>query len=809
MARSKFYNEIKDTLNEGEVQNTYVKGFSLYFEDAPITRPYQCDGLIDTSIDGHKCKVLIEFKYDKQLTDSVDRAGVLAQVVYYLKRFERDGKILPNVCMVADKNECFVMHTNALLSYLDFPCNWNNAPSEAHKDTKLVMSIANNNEINPFVFEVNDNFSFKDVADKIKDLASNVQRKVKVTEQNITTIYNYFCSHVVTSKKIPTNKLVSIFINSITDKTNCFLHPNKKHTLSYFGESIPVSTNGYEAFFAYFNDLYSPSEKAYFSKISDRLIEDEKRRASGEFYTPTPFVNYGHNMIANALGEDWRKKYIVWDCACGTKNLTRDYSFEYLYCSTLEQGELDQCGEYNKNATSFVFDFLNDSLDKLPASLLDALKADKPIVFLMNPPYAAATNFGETSKTDCAKTMINGVMVADNMGNASQNLYTQFLYRIMMIKREFNLTNCNIAVYCPTLFLTGTAFKNFRNVYLNEFKFNDGIQFEASHFSNVASNWGIGFSVWNTGVTEDKNDFQFNNVDKCEDGRVEIVDTKVIYNIDGQKTASEWAKEPIKGLKTYDAPQMTSGVNVKTEGNSLRGRICENALGYFYNNSNNVDKNMVNVGMFTSCFAAANGFSVMTSNFERCTALFSARKLIEKNWQNSKDEYCVPNTENPAYSEWESNSVIYSLFHSSSQQSSLRDVEYKGENWNIKNEWFWMGKDEVIELADKNGNSECYADAMNSDDRFVYNWLKTATLSAEANAVLEKAKEIVRITFEKRDDFAAEKPEYQLNNWDCGWYQIKALAEKWAPVELAEFDTLYKALAEKMHPMVYELGFLK
>ena len=46
-------------------------------------------------------------------------------------------------------------------------------------------------------------------------------------------------------------------------------------------------------------------------------------------------------------------------------------------------------------------------------------------------------------------------------------------------------------------------------------------------------------------------------------------------------------------------------------------------------------------------------------------------------------------------------------------------------------------------------------------------------------------------------------------NWDCGWYQIRALAKEYDKTEYDEFVELYKKLADKMRPMVYTLGFLK
>ena len=40
-------------------------------------------------------------------------------------------------------------------------------------------------------------------------------------------------------------------------------------------------------------------------------------------------------------------------------------------------------------------------------------------------------------------------------------------------------------------------------------------------------------------------------------------------------------------------------------------------------------------------------------------------------------------------------------------------------------------------------------------------------------------------------------------------YQVKALAKEYAKDDLEEFKALYKKLADKMLPMVYEVGFLR
>ena len=806
MAKSKFYEEIKNSLIEREVEDVYNKGINLYFPNIAITHPFACDGLIETSTENHKIlKLIIEYKLDEMMKSAVARAKVLVQVVYYLKRFEENGLILPNVCMVGDKNECFVLHTNPLLPYLDEEVDWSIAPSEAHKyNAELVMKIANNEEINPFVFDINDSFSFKDVAEKIVNLADNIHRFVRVTEHNIATIFDYFTKNVVKdAKKIAPNDLVAIFMGVITDKNNYYVHPENPNTLVTPSKSININGKGFKSFFSYFDRVYTPQEKNKFAEISDRLVEDTKRRNTGEFYTPTLFVDYAHNMLAKTFGEDWKEKYVVWDNCCGTKNLTRDYHFKELYCSTLENAELEISSRYNKEAVSFQFDFLNDSLDKLPEGLRYSFEDNKPIIFLINPPYATATNRDETSKEGVAKTMINEQMLADKIGASSQNLYAQFLYRIAEIKKQYNLTNVHIGLFSPTLFLTGTAWKGFRNYFLNEFNFADAVQFKASHFADVADSWGISFSIWNSGICENRNEFNYNLIDNV-DGEINIVGSKVVYNIDGEKSASEWAKSNNKNTKDY--PNFTNALNV-TEKSC--GKMVDGAFGYMNNGGNNIDQNMQMVALFSGMYSNAHGISLIESNFTKCTALFSARKLIEKTWVNSKDEYLAPNVENEKYKEFENDSIVYSLFHSASNQSSLREVEYKGKKWDIKNEFFFMSKDEIKKLANENNNDYCYEDCRKSNERYVYNLLKDIELSAEAKAVLDKAKELVVKSFKYRSLFNEEHPEYQINNWDCGWYQIKALVKEYMPNEYKEFNELYKKLADKMRPMVYELGFLK
>ena len=819
MGKSKFYEEICNVTDERGVESAYHKGLCMYFPNSEYTYPFKSDGYMEVCENGKTFRLLIEYKLDELLNNSAGRAKVLIQVVWYLKQFELDGRIIPNVCLVGDKNECFALHTNPLLKYLDENVDWNIAPSQAYTAyPEIVLKIANDGEIYPFVFAVDDNFSFKTVVDKIRDIASNTQRYVRVTEHNISNIFDYFCKNVLKGKaKLSGHDLVGVFMGVLNDQTNYYQHPTNPNILVSNGNKISMDGNAFKSFFGYFDRNYTPHEKNRMNAIADRLIADVERRMKGDFWTPTLFVDYAHKMIEDALGEDWRDGFVVWDNCWGTGNLTRDYFFKELYCSTLFESELKMGDNYNKEAVKFQFDFLNDYIpmkgealpsdSKIPKGLMEAFEQDKPIVFFLNPPYATANNLEKdgTSKEGVAKTKINLKMLSDGIGSASQNLYSQFVYRIMMLSVQYNLSNVYLCLYSPTLFLTGGAWKGFRKVFLNNFAFVDAAQFKSSHFSDVSGIWGISFSIWKNGKSINKNEFPYKLIDSI-DGEIQVIGHKVVYNIDGMLSASDWVKEPIRKLKGVDAPQLSSAIVCKEKG---VGSLVPNSLGYYVNVSNNVYKNGTDVYIVSSTSSMGHGISILQQNFERVCLNFASRKLVESNWINSKDEYIAPDTNHPLYQEFENDSIVFSLFHSASNQSSLRDVDYKGKKWNIYNEFFFMDKDEIMQLADANNFDSCYNDARTAKQRFVYLKLQGLNLSKEAKMVLDKAVEIVRNTFPYRELFNSAHPEYQIMNWDCGWYQIKAMAKEYDMANYNEFLSMFRGLCDKMLPMVYQLGFLK
>lgn len=305
--------------------------------------------------------------------------------------------------------------------------------------------------------------------------------------------------------------------------------------------------------------------------------------------------------------------------------------------------------------------------------------------------------------------------------------------------------------------------------------------------------------------------FKHDLVDIDENGDIVIIGSKEIYNTDGLKTLKDWLKESEPKVEKVDFPNMKSALTVAENGK----QFLEGSIGTLFANSNDVYQSTQNVwlcsGVGSTALTVTNHRSILPSNFLRITTAFSARKLVKATWINNNDNFLAPNESHPNFNQFAYDSVIYSLFNNSSNQSSLRNVNYKNKLWKIPNHFFFMSKEEMKNLANENNNDECYEDVTNeSDERFVYKFIEANKdkFSKEALDVLEFAKELVRKSFKYRKIFNDDNTNYQINNWDIGWYQIKGILKVFMKDELKAFREVYKKLSEKMRPMVYELGML-
>ena len=468
------------------------------FRDLEITSPFGCDGFGVSK--QHKIRVLMEFKDKLNLRDKMDLSKVIAQSIFYVKKFYDKGVIPPSTIFIGDRNECAVIHVNDIVKYLEMGFDWSLAPSSAGKNGELVGLLIEDVRVNPFIFDSKD---FDQCFSKICDLTENVQRTVLVTNKNITDVFNYFEKNVLGSVKMGVNDKANLFVQLLVNREENYLHPISKRAkivTKAFGEVNITSRDKFESFFAHFSSSYTPSQKEKLAAVVDRIVEDTTRRKQGEFFTPSIWVDKAHEYIASVYGEDWKERYVVWDPAWGTGNLTRDYRFGELYCSTLNQSDIDTANQmgFNPEGNKFQFDFLNDDYGKLPEGLRVAIEGGRDIIVLMNPPYAdgseLSTKEGVSNYSGNVNTKVNQDMKNLKIGKCTKQLYIQFVFRVISFS-----DNIKIAFFSPSLYLTGESYGGFRNKVLSKYSLKKGFVFAGTHFNDTSGDWPILFSIWGAG----------------------------------------------------------------------------------------------------------------------------------------------------------------------------------------------------------------------------------------------------------------------------------------------------------------------
>ena len=300
--------------------------------------------------------------------------------------------------------------------------------------------------------------------------------------------------------------------------------------------------------------------------------------------------------------------------------------------------------------------------------------------------------------------------------------------------------------------------------------------------------------------------FEFDVLELNDDIEIIKKEVKTLYNTDKKERLNNWVKQ--EQGKNEIFPNFKSAFKI---GNKNR-KFDSNSFGYLVTNGNNVEKNTSNCYIIDGPPNNNNaGTVIYETNFLKVNIVLSVRKLVKSNWVNSKDEYLSPNENNKDFEKFKYDSLVYSLFNGSNGIVSFRQITYKNKLWDIKNEFFWMSKEEMLNLSNENNYSDLYNDARTDSDRYVYKLLFGEEriydkLSPDAKLVLDKATELVRKSMSMREIFAND--ENHLKSWDAGYAQLKLLWKEYYEDEFKEFRQLYKNLEDRMRPLVYELGFL-
>lgn len=571
---------------EQAINALLVAGLAKAHPDAAITHDYRhnTDGYIALSAAASLTApyaLLVEAKRDLDLSGSRrDRAVVYAQVCYYLRTLANAGDLVPAVAVVCDVDEVFAIPAQRLSQYYtDDSYAWDeHAASDMYKDSTLLAALMGDSNVQrPYVHDIIDGFDPDMFIWAIDAMGQGHDPiRVPVNSASMDHVFTRFKMEVLGTDAtgLKNKDEIRLFIDVLRGDEDVYPHPKKPNTLVVGLNHITLDTYRFEQFWSqYVVGDYTLAELKSLTEVADTLIEETDRRFTGDFWTPPRWVDKAHEYIEDALGEDWKERFVVVDPAAGTLNLTRDYRFSELYSSTLFQEELDIASDYNPEATKFQYDFLNDDMVlhdgdmtadkavelaragklKLPLGLVEALAANKPVVFFANPPYGQATTAqraGDTHKAGVSATAVTDLM--DGLGWGKKELYTQFIWRTKELAKVFGYTSdFHFFFFFNKGFLTSPNFGKFTDELTAEFTFKDGFMMNAGEFSGTSSTWGIIFSHFEVGGTNQR-EFDYTVLQSDKKLDISAIAKWRGRSVSKSETMTQWLREAGTGDRKED-----------------------------------------------------------------------------------------------------------------------------------------------------------------------------------------------------------------------------------------------------------------
>lgn len=810
MTFKEFNKRLEAAKTEETVKAVYAKYFKIDYDTADRH-------------DLYTPQVLFEFKYDNNFHNLKALANILAQSLYYIRRlkYEDAQKMIPYFLCLADKNEASITETNKWSNYYSNDAyDWERAPSKP--DPMLIDHLVKEPETKKLhVYRINlkgEHSAFK----KNLDNALNPQMildfgdKKNINEDNFEAVFNHWQN--ILGKYIVNGYKDSFYFLSNIQKDKIIVDRENNRVVFTFedknSKTQKVLMKDYDYFWGVYDYVTNQETINGIHAKLDRLTDENQRRFEGEFYTPLRFGKKAVHYITDVLGKNWYKtgKYRIWDMAAGTGNLEYHLpaeAYKYLYMSTLHSSEADHLKKVFPTATSFQYDYLNDDIEylltkdtlpfepnwKLPKKLRDELNDDS-ITWLVyiNPPFATAQDAKQKeSKTGVSKTRVEVLMDNEKIGHAKRELFAQFMFRI---SKELP-KKTHLGMFSTLKYVNAPDSVKYRDKYFN-YKYEKGFLFHSKCFQGIDGDFPIAFLLWNLSKSSESNTIE---IDIANHKAINI-GIKHLKLIDKEDVINNWFERP-KNSNDYILPPLSNGIKVKDSNTDSRHRARPDFLASICSKGNDF-QNSKYVVILSSPSVSAGAFTVNKDNFEKAVTLHAVRKIPKSTWLNDRNQFLVPQT-NPGQ-EFINDCIIWSLFSSSNQTTSLSNVQYLEKTYQIKNNFFPFKIEEIKKWDIK--DPDFRHQLSNDENRFVANWLKKNKLSEEAKSVLSKAKNVYKFFYSHLNEMVTHN--WKIETWDVGWYQIRrCLTEhNLGADELNELKIATDELASKILPQIEEFGFL-
>ena len=304
----------------------------------------------------------------------------------------------------------------------------------------------------------------------------------------------------------------------------------------------------------------------YFSRFDEVMarIDPEYVKQHGIFFTDANLSRFALWFAKQHFPGNINENYIVFDPAGGSGNLVSSWrgKLRHKIISELQPDLLKIIDRRMRvdpfhTETGFTIvpktvenrglNFLDRSAEDYLLELKRAVKQsfnlaiDKPIAFLLNPPYKNTDEREQVREAHEAAYDIHPDILDVTGSDAGKERYLAFLGQILLMAKaqvkENDALKPVVMIFTPTSWLIPRpTYKQFREQWDKHFRFHSGFIITGNEFFKISGRWPLAFTIWIYDRDEAGHNNAVNLYDLTELKRVTL---DINWNADDEKLAND------------------------------------------------------------------------------------------------------------------------------------------------------------------------------------------------------------------------------------------------------------------------------
>ena len=327
------YQKLEKTSSEEDVKDIYIKALGL--------KQYQ-KNLIDIQTK--------EIWFEAKDNSKLSTYAMFTQLMHYVQDALNKGDYVPPFLCVIDTKKAAIMKSADVLPFLEKKTiKWGKSASQYTQEALDAISAHIGTHFVSFKIETHEDEFISTIKNAI---AKGDIIRTAITPDNLKQVFDKWVAMIGREiNGVAEEDYALLFFADIMHDGTSSTHLNLPAELMHKNNSPVFLLNGkiyelgnkegYRQFWTIYHKPPKAEYRNYLLERRDSLIPIDERSFKGAYYTPLAVVDKAYDKLAETLGNNWQKEYIVWDMCCGVGNLEVKHSNpRNIYMSTLDSADV-------------------------------------------------------------------------------------------------------------------------------------------------------------------------------------------------------------------------------------------------------------------------------------------------------------------------------------------------------------------------------------------------------------------------------------------------------------------------------------